>query len=188
MENNLRHLGSLPPRLMFYLFDSLVRPIDVWGHSCKSSKTIDKMFHWFIRCALKVKSMTSNVIVVGDVLCYLERHQRLKPDVLVKQVYLDLLRLHNCGHNTWVTSVIELARGYNLVTGIYDYERFKKNSSLVLTNCFKINWFSKVRNDENHPIIRTYCLHKRSFYLEPYLDAVKDARNSRGRNSFPNKM
>ena len=194
MKNKLRHLGSLPPRLMFYLFDSLVRPIllygsDVWGHSCKSSKTIDKMFHWFIRCALKVKSTTSNVIVVGEsgqippsvyshinVLCYLERLQHLKPDMLVKQVYLDLLRLHNCGHNTWVTSVFELAQGYNLAIGIDDYDRFKKNCRLVLTNCFKINWLSEVRNDEKHPIIRTYSLHKREFCLEPYLDAVKDAR------------
>ena len=38
MKNKLRLLGSLPPRLMFYLFDSLVRPIllyesDIWGHS-----------------------------------------------------------------------------------------------------------------------------------------------------------
>ena len=194
MKNKLRHLGSLPPRLMFYLFDSLVRPIllygsDVWGHSCKSSKTIDKMFHWFIRCALKVKSTTSNVIVVGEsgqippsvyshinVLCYLERLQHLKPDMLVKQVYLDLLRLHNCGHNTWVTSVFELAQGYNLAIGIDDYDRFKKNCRLVLTSCFKINWLSEVRNDEKHPIIRTYSLHKREFCLEPYLDAVKDAR------------
>ena len=130
MKNKLRHLGSLPPRLLFYLFDSLVRSSllygsDVWGLSCNSSKTIDKMFHWFIPCALKVKSTTSNVIVVGEsgqvppsvyshinVLGYLERLQHLKPDMLVKQVYLDLLGLHNCGHNTWVTSVFELAQGY----------------------------------------------------------------------------
>ena len=179
---------------MFYIFDSLVRPIllygsDVWGHSCKSSKTIDKMLHWFIRCALKVKSTTSNVIVVSEsgqippsvyshinVLCYLERLQHLKPDMLVKQVFLDLLRLHNCGHNTWVTSVFELAQGFNLTIGIDDYDRFKKNCRLVSTNCFKINWLSEVRNYEKHPIIRTYSLHKREFCLEPYFDAVKDAR------------
>ena len=29
---------------------------------------------------------------------------------------------------------------------------------------------------KKHPIIRTYSLHKREFCLEPYLDAVKDAR------------
>ena len=89
---------------------------------------------------------------------------------------MDLLRLHNCGHNTWVTSVFELAQGYNLAIGIDDYDRFKKNCRLVLTNCFKIIWLSEVRNDEKHPIIRTYSLHKREFCLEPYLDAVKDAR------------
>ena len=109
-------------------------------------------------------------------LCYLERLQHLKPDMLVKQVYMDLLRLHNCGHNTWVTSVFELAQGYNLALGIDDYDRFKKNCRLVLTNCFKIKWLSEVRNDEKHPIVRTYSLHKREFCLEPYLDAVKDAR------------
>ena len=35
---------------------------------------------------------------------------------------------------------------------------------------------SEVRNDEKHPIIRTYSLNKREFCVEPYLDAVKDAR------------
>ena len=87
-----------------------------------------------------------------NVLCYLERLQHLKPDMLVKQVYLDLLRLHNCGHNTWVTSVFELAQGYNLAIGIDDYDSFKKNCRLVLTNCFKIDCLSEVRNDENIPL------------------------------------
>ena len=46
MKNKLRHLGSLPPRLMFHLFESLVRPMllygsDVWGHSYISSETSD---------------------------------------------------------------------------------------------------------------------------------------------------
>ena len=62
---------SLPPRLTFYLFDSLARPIPVCGiYVCgcarKSKKTIDKISHWFIRCALKVMSTISNVIVVGE--------------------------------------------------------------------------------------------------------------------------
>ena len=96
--------------------------------------------------------------------------------MLVKQVYLDLLRLRNCGHNTWVTSVFELAQGYNLAIGMDDYDRFKNNCRLVLTFCFKINWLSEDRNDEKHPIIRAYSLHKREFCLEPYLDALKDAR------------
>ena len=59
----------------------------------------------------------------------MERLQHMKPDMLVKQVYLDLLRLHNCGHNT---SVFKQAQGYNLAIGVDDYDRFKKNCRLVL--------------------------------------------------------
>ena len=96
--------------------------------------------------------------------------------MLVKQVYLDLLRLHNCGHHIWLPSVFELAQGYNLAIGIDDYERFKTNCRLVLTNSFKLSWLSEVRNDEKYPIVRTYSLHNRESNLKPYLDAIKDAR------------
>ena len=82
----------------------------------------------------------------------------MKPDMLVKQVYLDLLLLHNCSHNT---SVFKLAQGYNLAIGVNDYDIFKTNCRLVLKNCFKIDWLSEVRSGEKHPIIRTFSLHKR---------------------------
>ena len=91
-------------------------------------------------------------------------------------MYLDLLRLHNCAHYTWVTSVFELAQCYNLAIGINDYDRFKKNCRLVLTNCFKNDLLPEVRNYEKRPIIRSYNLHKREFCLEPYIGAIKDAR------------
>ena len=108
----------------------------------KSSKTIDKMFHWFIWRALKVKSTISNVFVIGEseknpvsnlisMFCYLERLQHLKPEVLVKQVYLNLLLMHNCGHSTLITSVFEQAQGYNLAIGIDHYDSFKKNCRLI---------------------------------------------------------
>ena len=121
--------NKLLPRLMFYLFDSLVRPIllygnDVWGHPHKSSKTIEnvslvhtmcsknKIHEQQCYCCRRERTNTiPSVYCHINVLCYMERLQHLKPDMLVKQVYLDLLRLHNCGHNT---SVIELAQGYNL--------------------------------------------------------------------------
>ena len=114
------------------------------GHMC-TWKTLPSFAHPDGTDMWKLGSWPMDYI---NVLCYLERLQHLKPDMLVKQVYLDLLRLHNCGHNTWVTSVFELAQGYNLAIGIDDYDRFKKSCRLVLTNCFKINWLLEVRNDE----------------------------------------
>lgn len=151
---------------------------------------MDKLFHWFIRCVLHVKSTTSNIIVEGEtgqippsvyakvnVICYLERLQSLKSNTIVKQVYHDLLRLHECGHNTWVTRACELAGKYNIKIGTGEnYRTFKNNCKGVLTNCYKINWAAEVINVAKYPKIRTYCLHKSEFVLEPYLDHVHDIR------------
>jgi len=184
MKSKLRHMGPLPPRVMFYLFDSLVKPIllygsDIWGHNCKAQQTMDKLFHWFLRCILHVKSTTSNIIVEGEsgqmppsvyaqinVMCYLERMQSMKSNSIAKQVYNELHRLHECGHITWVTRAYELAENYKIKIGNDEnFETFKQNCKLVITNCY-----------EKYPKIRTYNLHKIDFGLEPYLDHVHDIR------------
>ena len=67
----IRNVTPLPPQCMFYLFQSLVEPIllygsDVWGLSTCAGNKLDSVMLSFIRNVLHVKSTTSNVISVGE--------------------------------------------------------------------------------------------------------------------------
>ena len=71
LKNKLNSLGTIPPRVSFYIFETLIRPIllygsDVWGISSCNNDAIDKVFYQFIRCILQVKATTSNVMVIGE--------------------------------------------------------------------------------------------------------------------------
>ena len=68
----LRKIGALPLKLMLYIFDTLIKPIllfgsDVWGVSPSANSDINKVFFWFLKCILKVKSSTSNDITIGAI-------------------------------------------------------------------------------------------------------------------------
>ena len=68
----LRKIGTLPPKLMLYIFDTLIKPIllygsDVWDVSPSANNDIDKVLLWFLKCILKVKSSTSNDKTLGEV-------------------------------------------------------------------------------------------------------------------------
>ena len=104
-----------------HLFENLVRPIllygsDVWGVNVSANMQIDKLFFYYMRCVLHVKSTTSNIIVVGEcgqlptsVYCHISALRSLKrlsdlPDTkIAKQIYNGLDRLHQCGLKTRVT-------------------------------------------------------------------------------------
>ena len=132
IKKRLKSVGQLPPRIEIHLFENLVRPIllygsDVWGVNVSTNTPIDKLFFYYMRCVLHVKATTSNVIVIGEsgqmppsvychinALCYLKRLHDLPDTKIVKQVYNELNRLHQCGVKTWVTKVSELAEQYQV--------------------------------------------------------------------------
>ena len=71
MKQKLRSLGTLPPDIMFHIFDSLIKPIltygsDVWGIDKKAQANADKVFLNYARSVLKVNPSTSNVMVYGE--------------------------------------------------------------------------------------------------------------------------
>ena len=71
LKNKLNSLGTIPPRVSLYIFETLIRPIllygsDVWGISSCNNDAIDKVFYQFIRCILQVKATTSNVMVISE--------------------------------------------------------------------------------------------------------------------------
>ena len=128
----IKRTGAIPPKIMFYMFDALVRPIltyggDVWGFNRKSLTHLDKIFLHYARCVLQVKSMICNTIVYGkcgqfppslhcqiNTLCLWDRLANTPADKTVRQVYGELKRLGDQGFQTWITKTRELARSYEI--------------------------------------------------------------------------
>ena len=70
-KKKLQNTGILPPSSMFYMFDSLIKLLlmygsDVWGGNDNSGKAIDKVFMKSMKYVLGVKATTSNIITVGE--------------------------------------------------------------------------------------------------------------------------
>ena len=71
VRGKTRTIGILPPPVMFYIFDSLIKSIttygsDVWGACSSGVKSLDNVFLNQIRYVLQVKATTSNTIVYGE--------------------------------------------------------------------------------------------------------------------------
>ena len=170
-----------------------MRPIllygsDVWGVHVSANTPIDKLFFYYMRCVLHVKSTTSNVIVVGEcgqlppsvychinALCYLKRFSDLPDTKIAKQVYNELGNLHQCGVKTWVTKARELAEQYEVDISS-NIHNFKKYCKITISNCYKHRWLFEVTNLSRNPILRTYAMFKTEFCFEKYLEAITDCR------------
>ena len=121
MKRKVKHVGSMPPNIMLHLFQSLIEPIltygsEVWGVYKQGPASADKVFMKFARCLLGVKASTSNLMTLGEcghfppsvpcaisVLCYLNRLHHMSDHRVVKQVFIELKRLHDLSFPTWVT-------------------------------------------------------------------------------------
>ena len=71
LYRKIKAIKALPPTIMFYMFDVLIRPIltygsDIWGFSKLAGSTLDKIFLNYNRCTLHVKATTCNAIVRGE--------------------------------------------------------------------------------------------------------------------------
>ena len=188
----LRKIGALPPKLMLYIFDTLIKPIllygsDVWGVSPSANSDIDKVFLWFLKCILKVKSSTSNDITLGEVgaippsvqshinvLTFYRRVAGMPENTIVKQVFMALYNLHNQGFRTWVSKVKDIAEKYNFdidePTVVISDVKYKLN------NFFVEHWWSRIQNLSRFPKLELYKNIKNGFHFETYLDLVKDSR------------
>ena len=128
LKNKLKPLGSILPRTSFYLFETLIRPIllygsDVWGISIPNNDAIDKVFYQYVSCIVKVIATTSNVMVIGE-------SGQLPPGVsCISMFYLilgdckpcqhtqlwnELIPKYSCGSQIWVTKVFELSKRYGI--------------------------------------------------------------------------
>ena len=71
IRQRLRNIHPVPPTVMFKLYDTLVKPIlvygnDVWGYSKQGQTQVDKIMLHYCRWVLNVKASTSNVITFGE--------------------------------------------------------------------------------------------------------------------------
>ena len=194
MKQKLKHIGKLPPRILFHMFETLIRPIllygsDVWGIRRQGNDMVDKVFYCFIRCALGVKATTSNLMVLGEsgqmppsvfshtnVICYLKRLHHLPSRMIVKQMYIELCRLHECGFVTWVTKAQEVMQYYGIELGEQCPTVFKQYCKQTVKDKFVNYWTSEIQNSSKNPIIRYYNSHKTVFCVEEYLDTISDIR------------
>ena len=85
---------------------------------------------------------------------------------VVKQVFKELVFLHDIGINTWITKVYALADMYNInLNGDFRGDCYKE----IVYNCFARNWYEASRNIIQNPKLRLYSQFKDVFALEPYL-------------------
>ena len=66
LKHRLKPFGTLPPRVHIHMYETLIRPIlvygsDVWGSQSQGTSAVDKIFFRYMRCIHQVKSTTSNI-------------------------------------------------------------------------------------------------------------------------------
>ena len=71
VQKKLKYVGAIPANHMFYLYETLIQPIllygsDIWGAYSQCTNDINNVFLWFIRCVLRVKATTCNIITIGE--------------------------------------------------------------------------------------------------------------------------
>ena len=146
-----KRVGELSPKTMLYLFNSLIKPIilygsDVWGARPGGGCAADKVQLWFLRLVLNVKATTSNIITFGECgvipaslyclvncIVYFLRFSNLPETSLHKRAFCELQKLHNLGYVTWYSRVCNLARTNNIDLTI------KQNKSTITECIFNID-------------------------------------------------
>ena len=177
---------------MFYIFDTLVRPIlmygsDVWGISKKGLTQVDKVFLQFARCVLHVKSTTCNTIVYGEcgrfppsvlcqinTLCFLNRVANASESKIVKLVFEELRRLGDQGFQTWISKACELANSCGIESNMItcsDKDEFKIHCKQIVMNKY-INVWQQELIAQTKPILRTYSLFKNELFTEHHLELI----------------
>ena len=144
------------------MYETLIRPIlvygsDVWGSQTQGTLAVDKVFFWYMRCILQVKSTTSNIIVVGEsgqippsischinAICYLHRLRNLPTNTVVKTMYMELSKLLECGFNMLVSKALTLEEKYGIDIDMGSGASFNRYCKSHIYNHFKIAWREEV--------------------------------------------
>jgi hypothetical protein len=114
------------------------------------------------------------------VIKYWARLENLTDDCPVKQIYLVLKTLDNCGFDTWIKTVRSLLQMYGLEQhwdqpGLADtdYPEIVNKFKCAVYDKYKKEWFKTV---SKYPKMRTFISFKTEFKLETYLMDIKSFR------------
>ena len=191
IKRKLKILGKLPPKTMFYVFNTLIKPIvtygsDVWGINKGGRELIDKVFLKFMKQTLGIKQSTSTLMVYGETgqfppsidciyntICFLNRIACMNSDTLVRQAYEELNALQVCGFQTWCGKAWELMQLYGIPFNS-DQNSFKKQVKCSIRKKFVQTWSTECCNLDDNPIMRTYSIFKQDFGMELYLHKVSN--------------
>ena len=194
IKSKLKHIGYLPPKTMFYIYNTALKPIlcyasDVWGVSPKGKAIVDKFYLRLLKQTLGVRHTTANIFVMGEtgqilpsvncdyyVMSFLNRVNNMSNTTIVKQVYNELYSLHNLGFKNWYSDALKLFTNYNLDM-IGNQDIFKIVAKLSIEDKFKRQWLNDIHDSVKHPIARTYKCFKFDYICEPYLLKVTNFRH-----------
>ena len=189
MLKKLKNSRTVSPKLLIYLFDSLVRPIltygsAIWGTRQQGREVMDKIHLWFLRTILGIKQTSSNSITLGEcgsyppsvtikanAIIYLKRIETLPSESLLKKSFIEMKKLHELGFQTWYGRVCELARENNINI---ETNYSKSDIKLAVKKQFQIDWSKKFSDIDTNPGLRTYVDLKTNFTIAPYLCLVDD--------------
>ena len=92
---------------------------------------------------------------------------------LTKQVYCELLKLHENGFPNWISNVTELSNLYQIdIFG--PRHKFNQKCKRAVTEHHIKEWRTSLNDVKAHPILKTYNLIKTRYGIEPYLHKVKN--------------
>ena len=167
LKQSTKFLGNLPPVHMLYLYESMIEPIllygsDLWGSSKTCTQNINKVFLWFVRIVLNIKSTTSNIITMGEsgmippnikchinAITYFIRLNSMKSGPVIKNVFNELHNFHNLGFKNWYSNVLELAKQYNIDPTSLEYNMStKKSIKSIVCASFIESWKLELQNTE----------------------------------------
>ena len=194
MFNRLKPFHDPPVSLKLKLFDSLVRPIlmygsDIWGTSKAGKNKIDTFFLRFLKSTLGVKKSTSTLMVYGEtgkiplshiangnVLAYRYRVGGFTAEKIVKKIFDELKRLDDLGFHTWFSHVKCIERIYPSGMGVSTADTLKHHIKVNVNNSYEASWSDGINNVKANPGLRVYRKINQSLNFQSYLDNVRDFR------------
>ena len=189
-----KKIGMIPPKVALQLFDSLVLPIleyssEIW-FSNKEIQELEAVHLKFLKIILGVNNNCSTLAVRGETGRYpILIRQKIKtlkfwrkiismPDEsLLKKMYLILCELNDCGYRTWASNIEELLNEVHLdmlwKEQYFDLRHIQSVCSTLYSN-YDNMWYQSINDGISNPKLRTYCIFKSNFMIEPYLVTILD--------------
>ena len=195
IRGSLRNHVSFRP--LIRLFDSHILPIldygsEVW-YKGSEIRDIEQVQLWFLKSSLGIKTQSSNLIVYGDtgrfplllrqqdtVLKYWDRLRKMNKSTPLYKVYSDLRELHNMGHKTWYTRLVEIFNSFECINLNSDGDPIDSSTDEPIKSIYLItkelrykhfinDYFHRINDTTLNPLLRTYKRFKTSPRCEPYL-------------------